>query len=51
MAQKGAALALGPSVVSFASVFDPAWIGWIGAVVIGLSIVGQYLLLRRAGVR
>ena len=46
-----AVLAFGSSLVSFASLFAPSWIGWIGAVVIGLAVVGQYVFLRRASVR
>ncbi|WP_375388760.1 hypothetical protein [uncultured Amnibacterium sp.] len=46
-----AILLLGPRLVELSGAFQPWRLAVAGAVVIGLSIVGQYLLLRRASVR
>jgi hypothetical protein len=44
-------LLLVPQAAAIAATFRPWWLAVGGAVVIGLSAVGQYLLLRRASVR
>jgi hypothetical protein len=47
----GLLLLLVPQAPAIADAARPWWIAVAGAVVIGLAVVGQYLLLRRASVR
>jgi hypothetical protein len=44
-------LLLLPQLTTFFAGFEPWWLAAAGAALIGLSLVGQYLFLRRAGIR
>lgn len=44
-------LLLVPRAAALSTAFQPWWLAAVGAAVIGLSAVGQYLFLRRASVR
>lgn len=46
-----ALLLVGGRLVAVAEAFEPWWLAVAGATLIGLSMIGQYLLLRRASVR